>query len=142
MSGYAHRLVNVNQIRIFLHILAAAVWVGGQFTLAGLVSTVRGLGEGAMKPVARAFARIAWPAYIVLFGTGMWNLAEIEFNDVSTNYKIWFGIKMAAWLVSGFGAALHALVPKTWARAAGGTAASLGAVVALLAAAGMRYPTV
>jgi hypothetical protein len=76
----------------------------------------------------------------VLFGTGMWNLAEIEFNDVSSKYKVWFGIKMTAWLVSGAGAALHALVPKTWARAAGGAMASLGAVVALLAAAGMRYP--
>ena len=48
-------------IRIFLHVLAATIWVGGQFTLAGVVPTVRGFGPEATAKVARAFNRLAWP---------------------------------------------------------------------------------
>ena len=30
--------------RLILHVLAASIWVGGQFTVAGLLPTVRSLG--------------------------------------------------------------------------------------------------
>ncbi len=53
----------MDAFRLFLHVLAASVWVGGQIVLAGLVPTVRGFGEDATRQVARAFNRIAWPAY-------------------------------------------------------------------------------
>ena len=49
--------------RVILHVLAASIWVGGQFTLAGLVPTIRTLGDDAPKKVARAFGRLLWPAY-------------------------------------------------------------------------------
>ena len=65
-------------IRLSLHVLAATVWVGGQFTLAGLVPTARGLGEGAPKALARAFGRIQWPAYGVLVVTGLWNVSAVH----------------------------------------------------------------
>ena len=32
----------VDTVRLFLHVLAASVWVGGQIVLAGLVLGVRG----------------------------------------------------------------------------------------------------
>ena len=32
--------------RLILHVLAATIWVGGQFTVAGLLPTVRTLGRG------------------------------------------------------------------------------------------------
>jgi hypothetical protein len=53
--------VDLDTIRLFLHVTAAAVWVGGQFTVAGLLGTVRALDPDAPRAVARAFARIAWP---------------------------------------------------------------------------------
>ena len=36
-------------VRLFLHVLAASVWVGGQITLAGLVPGLRGLGADAPR---------------------------------------------------------------------------------------------
>ena len=59
--------VDAGTIRLFLHVLAATVWVGGQLTLAGLVPTLRALGPDAPRTVARRFNRIAWPAFGVLF---------------------------------------------------------------------------
>ena len=54
---------SLTTVRLFLHILAASVWVGGQIALAGVVPTVRKVSPEATKAVARAFARVAWPAF-------------------------------------------------------------------------------
>jgi putative copper export protein len=53
-------------VRLFLHVLAATVWVGGQITLAALVPALRGTAEGVTAVAARDFNRIAWPAFGVL----------------------------------------------------------------------------
>jgi len=60
----------LDAVRLSLHILGAAVWVGGQITLAALVPTARGLGEGAGRALAQAFARVQWPAYALVVVTG------------------------------------------------------------------------
>ena len=44
-------------------ILAAAIWVGGQLVLGGLIPAVRPAGPERVRAVARAFQRIAWPAF-------------------------------------------------------------------------------
>ena len=75
-------------IRLVVHVLAATIWVGGQFVLAGLLPTLRGLGDDATAKVARAFNRLAWPAYVVLLGTGIWNLFEVNFSDRTTQYQV------------------------------------------------------
>ena len=67
-------------IRLFLHVVAACIWVGGQFTLAGLVGPLRRQVPEATKVAARAFNRIAWPAFGVLVLTGIWNLAVLDMN--------------------------------------------------------------
>jgi putative copper export protein len=123
--------VRADTIRLFLHVLAATVWVGGQLTLAALVPTVRTLGEGATATVARRFDRIAWPAFAVLVVTGIWNLAEIDVADTSTEYQVTLAVKLVAVAASGIGAALHRGSKTTLALALGGAAAGLGAVVAL-----------
>ena len=51
--------VNWDTIRLFLHVLAATVWVGGQLTLAALVPALRGLGTEIPRSAARAFNRVA-----------------------------------------------------------------------------------
>ena len=45
----------MEQFVLFLHILSASVWVGGQIVVAGLVPTVRGFGDDAPKALANAF---------------------------------------------------------------------------------------
>ena len=39
-------------VRLTLHVLAAAVWVGGQVVMTGLVGPARGLGPDAPKTLA------------------------------------------------------------------------------------------
>ena len=51
--------VHWSTIRLFLHVLAATVWVGGQLTLAGLVPGLRAISPDAPRTVARRFNRVA-----------------------------------------------------------------------------------
>ena len=117
-------------IRIFLHVLAATIWVGGQFTLAGVVPTVRGFGPEATAKVARAFNRLAWPAFGVLVLTGVWNLLEIQIGDRPTSYHMALGIKLVLVAASGIGAA-HVVSRSKVALAIGGSLAGIGALGAL-----------
>ena len=75
--------IDATDVRLFLHVLAATIWVGGQLTLAGLVPAMRKLGPEATKTVARQFDRIAWPAFAVLLITGIWNLTEVHLERAS-----------------------------------------------------------
>ncbi len=43
--------VELETLRLFLHVLAATVWVGGQITLAALVPALRGAGGQATAVV-------------------------------------------------------------------------------------------
>jgi putative copper export protein len=123
--------VDLDTIRLFLHVTAAAVWVGGQFTVAGLLGTVRALDPDAPRAVARAFARIAWPAYGVLVVTGIWNLLEVEVGDQSDAYLVTLAVKVLVVLVSGAAAAAHALSRSRAVLAAGGALAGVSALAAV-----------
>lgn len=94
-------------IRLSLHVLAATVFVGGQLTVAGLLSTVRTLGEGATAAVARAFARLAWPAYAVLLVTGFWNVSVVFEHNRGTAWRVVLVVKIVVVLVAGAAAYLH-----------------------------------
>ncbi|WP_307781189.1 hypothetical protein [Rhabdothermincola sediminis] len=122
--------VDWTTVRLFLHVLAATVWVGGQLTLAGLVPTVRQLGPDAPRAVARRFNRIAWVAFAVLVVTGVWNLLAIDVGSRTTAYHVTLGLKLVVVAASGVGAALHAGARSRAALAAWGAvslAAALGA---------------
>jgi putative copper export protein len=93
--------------RLFLHVLAASVWVGGQLTLAGLLSTVRTLGDDAPRTVARRFNLIAWPAFVVLLLTGVWNLVAIDVGDTEVEYQVTLFVKLLFVALSGIAAFLH-----------------------------------
>ena len=118
-------------IRLFLHIFAASIWVGGQVVMAGMVPAVRSLGEDAPGVMARAFNRIAWPAYGVAVLTGIWSLM-VEMDDID---QAVFGMKFLLVVVSGVGAGLHIVAKgnKTM-LAVGGATALLGAMGSMLAA--------
>lgn len=99
--------VSWDTIRLFLHILAATVWVGGQITLAALVPALRRLGAEIPRAAARRFNQVAWPAFGVLILTGIWNVAAVR-SKVTGSYETTLIIKIAVVAVSGVAAALHA----------------------------------
>jgi putative copper export protein len=123
--------VDGDTIRLFLHITAAAVWVGGQFTVAGLLGTVRGFGDDAPRAVARAFARIAWPAYGVLVLTGIWNLLAVDIGDQSSAYTVTLALKVLVVVVSGVAAAAHAVSRSRKVLAIGGALAGVSSLAAV-----------
>jgi putative copper export protein len=122
----------VNTLRLYLHVLAATIWVGGQLTLAGLVPGLRALSPDAPRAVARRFNRIAWPAFAVLVATGIWNLVEVDITDTSTEYQVTVGVKLLVVAVSGVSAAAHARATSRTALAVGGALAGVSALAALL----------
>ena len=95
---------SLRTVRMFVHVLASTIWVGGQLTL--------------HRDLERAVRRLRQPA--------------IELH-------VKFGLKIAGYLATGFGAALHVFVHKRWALALGGAMSGLGAVWALFFAISLRY---
>jgi putative copper export protein len=123
---------SVTIVRLSLHVLAASVWVGGQFVLAGLLPTVRGLGDSAPRQVANAFAKLSWPAFWVLVATGLWNYAAVSPSHATYSWKVVFMVKMVCVVLAGVGTVVHsrAKAPKTKGTYAG--IASLASVAALV----------
>ena len=117
-------------IRITLHVLAATIWVGGQFTLAGLLPVLRQF-DGSAKLAARAFNRIAWPAYGVLIITGMWNLSAIDVTAQSNSYQVTVLIKIAVAMTAGVAAAAHISASSKLALAVGGAIGAVASVAAV-----------
>jgi putative copper export protein len=118
-------------VRLFLHVLGATVWVGGQIVLAGLVPVLRREAPTALKPVARAFARLAWPAFALLVITGIWNLTAIDVADTSTSYQVTVFVKVSLSLIAAVAVAVHSIGRSKLALALGGAIgllASLGAL--------------
>lgn len=109
-----------------LHVLAATVWVGGQIVLAVVVPVVSRSARTALPAVGRAYARIAWPAFVVLLLTGAYNLRRLDdAGGVLT-------AKLALVAGSGAGAFVHQRVnrPRLKGLAAGvGLLAGVAAVV-------------
>jgi len=99
--------VTDDTVRVFLHVVAATVWVGGQLTLAGLVPGLRALGPDAPRTAARRFNRIAWPAYGVLVATGLWSIAALD-PDWDSDYGGTLVVKVIVVVASGLSALLHA----------------------------------
>jgi putative copper export protein len=116
--------------RLFLHVLAATIWVGGQLTLAALVPALRPLGRDAPRAAARAFRRIAWPAFGVLVLTGIWNLAALSADERNESGVL--TVKLTAVLVSGVSAFAHERATSRRGLAIWGALAAVSALVALL----------
>jgi putative copper export protein len=123
--------VTAAQVRLFLHVLAATVWVGGMLTLAGLLPTVRALGEDAPRAVARAFNRLAWPAFAVLVLTGIWNVVEVDIGDRTTEYQVTLFVKLIVVAISGTSAALHLRATSKAGLAIGGALSGASAIAAV-----------
>jgi putative copper export protein len=117
--------------RLFLHVIAASVWVGGQFALAGLVPTLRRVAPDAVKNVAQAFARVAWPAFGLTVITGMWSLMAEDVTTKSSSYQATLLLKIAVAILSGVFVVIHTVGKSKAALAVGGALGLLTAVGAM-----------
>ncbi len=121
--------VTSSTVRLFLHILGATVWVGGQIALAGVVPVLRKhAGIETVRLAARRFQMIAWPAFLLLLVTGIWNLFAVKVGNQTSDYDATLFAKLVFVALSGVCAAGHAL---RWrfagALAAGGLLFALAA---------------
>ncbi len=128
LSGLAPAATTV---RLGLHVLAASVWVGGQFVMAGLVPAARRLEAGAPQALARAFARLSWPAFAVVVVTGFWNVSTFHLAGQTTAWKVVLGVKIAVVALAGLAAFLHGRATTKAGLAAWGSVAGLCSVAAL-----------
>jgi len=87
-------------------VAGATVWVGGMFVMMG---SSRPPAPSGPKPqvLARAFSRLAWPAFALLIITGFWNLAAVNLSDQSNTWQAVFGVKMVMVILTGVGTFLH-----------------------------------
>ena len=117
--------------RLILHVLAATIWVGGQFTVVGLLPTVRTFGEEAPRAVGRALGRLLWPAYALLVVTGFWNIGALTVKDASSAWKAVLMVKIAVVVVAGVAVFLHQRASSRRATAVWGAIGALASVAAL-----------
>jgi putative copper export protein len=122
--------VTATTIRLFLHVLGATVWVGGQVTLAGLVPGLRAVGPDATRAAAQRFNQIAWPAFALLVVTGVWNIAE-EHPTFGTAYTTTLMVKIAVVAASGITALIHTQAKSKAMLAVFGALSGITALAAL-----------
>lgn len=122
--------VNAETIRLTLHVLAATIWVGGQLTLAGLVPALRAAGPDVPRAAARAFNRLAWPAFVVLVVTGVWNVAAVHPTG-NTKFDLTLAAKLVVVALSGLTAFMHARSQSRIGLAVFGALSGLSALFAL-----------
>ena len=121
---------SLETFRLFLHVLAASVWVGGQISLAGIVPALRKNHPESTKTVARAFSRVAWTSLVLVFVTGIWNLIEGDVQDASWSYTSTVVAHIALAVAAGLAVAAHTFGRSKLALAIGG---ALGLLLSLAA---------
>ncbi len=119
---------------LWLHILAAAIWIGGQIMLAALVPLLRPE-RALVSSAARRFAQVAWPAFAVLILTGIVNIGNAGIDtqrlmNSATGRTLIFKLVLAA--LSGLAAGVHSFV--VGPRAARSQAKGLRALNGILGA--------
>jgi putative copper export protein len=124
--------VTVDDLRLFLHILGATIWVGGQLTFLALVPVLRRLGPDVLRPVARQLTWILWAGFAILVVTGVWNIMAVSPGSQSHAYQTTLAVKLGVVAISGIAAAVHMIVTGPRARAVWGALTGISALAALL----------
>jgi putative copper export protein len=131
------------ELVLWLHVLAACIWIGGQVTVAAVIPLLREH-QGLAALAGRRYQQIAWPAFAVLVGTGIANTANahISWADLtSTPVGRTLLTKLGLVALSGLAAAVHGFLqaPRAGRHRTGppspATSAVLGSL-SLLAAVG------
>jgi putative copper export protein len=122
----------LDTVRLTLHVLAATVWVGGQIVMTGLVGPARKLGDDATAVLARAFARLAWPAFGVLIATGIWNVTAVHYASQDSAWKAVLMAKILVVVVAGAAVGLHQRATAKGQLAFWGSVGGVASVAALV----------
>lgn len=128
---------------LWVHVIAACVWIGGQATVALLIPLLRGQGALARRAGQR-YQMVAWPAYAILVITGLANVSNAGLRwstllDSPPGRTL--AVKLGLVAVSGLAAGVHAFLqaPRRTDQVAGRPVASaalgsLSLLTAVLAA--------
>jgi putative copper export protein len=125
---------NGAKIILWIHILAASLWIGGQVIIALLIPLLRSQ-PALLATAARRYQQVAWTAYIVLIGTGLLNAhnAGITWSDLlHSALGRTLLLKLGFVALSGLAAAIHAFVVAPRAGSSGPTTRLLSAVLGML----------
>jgi hypothetical protein len=80
---------------------------------------------------ARRFNQVAWAAFAVLVGTGIWNIAAVPKQMDDPSYRTTLIVKLVVVAISGITAALHIRSNTARGRAVFGALTGLSALAAL-----------
>lgn len=125
---------------LWVHVVAACVWIGGQVVVAAVIPLLRGT-EGLAAAVGRRYQLVAWPAFAALAVTGVINVgnAGLQWSHLLDSAPgRTLAIKLGLVAVSGAAAALHAFVQAPRGRSAAWSA-GLGSLSLLAAAVAALY---
>lgn len=122
---------NIDSLRTMLHLLAVTVWVGGQVVLGGLVPVLRREAPEALPKVARAFARLAWPAMLVIVLTGAWSLAAVDATERRTEWVVTLAVKLILVGLAVVSTIVHSLARDKRLLALGGAMALVASLAAM-----------
>ena len=125
-------MIHIDTIRVFLHLLGVAGWIGGQMVLVGLLPLLRTLGPDVPRLAAARFARVAWPCFGLAIATGIWSLFAIDLGDRDTGYLTALLVKLLLVGLSGATAAIHSTTCSTALRGATGALGALFTGAALV----------
>ena len=128
-------MVDIDSIRIFLHLLGVTGWIGGQILMVGLLPLLRSLGPDAPRLAAARFARVAWPCFGLAIATGLWSLLAVDLAERDTAYLTALLVKLLLVGLSGAAAAIHSATKSPALRGATGALGGLAALGALFAGA-------
>ena len=128
-------MVDVDSIRIFLHLLGVTGWIGGQILMVGLLPLLRSLGPDAPRLAAARFARVAWPCFGLAIATGLWSLLVVDLAERDTGYLTALLVKLLLVGLSGAATAIHSATKSPALRGATGALGGLAALGALFAGA-------
>jgi len=112
---------------LYLHILGAAVWVGGLIVVSGLVPAIRGATDDreVIRSVARRFGVISWIALTVQVTTGVLMVLD----------RVWtrsLMLKIGLVILSAMLAAWHSLASRTQPPALRGATQGVILILALI----------
>lgn len=123
--------VTAETVRLSLHLVAVAVWIGGQFLMAALVPVLRGIAPDAPAKAAQRFGKLAWTGFAVAVVTGVWSMIALP-DDLPDGYHATLGVKLLMVILSGGAAAVHSRTRSAAVRGATGGLGLLAGLAALV----------